>query len=134
MSERNMLALGVAKENTTIRLYYTEEELADMRKSFADKSIDLQQLKNEIDAIKKDYKDKMSPLSKELTQLLDSVTKKYADIKMDVVLVPDEESRSMEQYHPETGQLLSKRPMTNDEKRHYTVLDRLPGASVPSQQ
>lgn len=122
----NIVSLAVSKEQTVIRKTFTEDELIALKEDYTQDSIAHSRLEAELKEAKLEFKQKMDPIKQRSKSTLNAIVKGFEDIHMEVLLVPNEEKRTMEQYSEETGEMVGSRPMTLDEKRYYSQLDSLP--------
>jgi len=125
---RNIVALAVAKETHVIRREFTAEELTCRKDDYTQNAIVLSRLNSELDEVKKDFKHRIDPVKKAGLQMLKDIQNGFEDVKMEVSVVPNEEARIMEFYDSD-GNLCGNRPMTFEERKFHTVLDRLPQTS-----
>jgi len=126
----NIVSLAVSKEQAVIRKTFTELELTDLKEEFAQDSIVHSRLESELKETKLEFKRRMDPIKSKAKSTLNAIVKGFEDIHMEVLLVPNEEKRTMEQYSEESGEMVGSRPMTIDEKRYYTQLDSIPSAET----
>lgn len=116
--------LSVAQEDATVRYDFSDQEKEDLRNELAQNTIQLDDKEDEKKAFMDHHKTEVNPLKKRnrviSRQLKDGF--EYRSVKVN--LIPNEVKRTMEQYD-ENGDWVGSRPMTAEERRHYTVLDRI---------
>lgn len=96
-----LLNLSITKQKEIIRHEFTAEELNDIRNSIADNLMKVNDLEEELQEIKDDFKGKINPLKKENKHLLKDNKNKFRDQEIEVYLVPDYDSKIMEFFNEE---------------------------------
>lgn len=125
---KNIVSLAVNKEEHVIRREFTPEELTCKKEEFAQNAIVFSRLENELSEVKKGFKERMDPVKSEGKRILADIKAGFEDVKMEVLLVPNEDKRIME-FYDNGGTCVGSRPMTFEERKYHTELDRLPQTS-----
>ena len=105
------------------RTYFEElsdNELIEKKSKFAQISIELAKLEDEKKAEMDKFKTKMKPIQKESSGLLNEIKTGHAEKYGKVYKMIDHETR-MVGYYSEAGNLVEKRPATEDESRQLTI-------------
>lgn len=92
----------------------SEDELAVFKDAFADKSIEIQAIEDELEAIKTEYKAKLKPLLQRKGELLRTIKTRHTQEKGTVYLVAYPDIKTMG-YYDESGALVNSRRMTPEE-------------------
>lgn len=109
-----LLNLSITKQKEIIRHEFSAEELNDIRNSIADNLMKVNDLEEELQEIKDDFKGKINPLKKENKHLLKDNKNRYRDQEIEVYLVPDYDNKIMEFFN-EDGIKVGDRKMMMSE-------------------
>lgn len=104
-------------EKFELKTRVSEEALATLAKTMADKKVEFNTKKLELSNIRSRYNKEIIALDEEITELADQVHTKHHVEKLDCPLNPLPASKRMELLHPNTGEVVHTRPMTADEAK-----------------
>lgn len=116
--ERDSVLLGesLSVEEAAYMQPLSPEELAIKREDFTSAAILKAVTENELAEIKKQYKDKISPLNAKISECLNAVKNKAIEIKGKVYKLPDFENQMIHFVDP-LGNVLSSRRMLPEERQ-----------------
>jgi len=95
---------------------YTSAELENMKDDFAQKSIRLSEINDELEGIKEQFKSVMKPIKEETSKLLSGIKLKTAVVTESVFLLANQEDGTME-YRNEQGYLVHFRKLLPEERQ-----------------
>lgn len=101
----------------------TEEELNIRRDDLAQAAMQKSVLEDELAQVKKDYKDKIDPLTKSFSENLKAIKLKATEVTGPTHKIPDYENHAMHFVAPD-GTVVNSRPMLPEE-RQYTIMREL---------
>lgn len=105
-----LLNLATTKQVETIRTEFNKDQLNEMREMVTDFLIKINTKEDELSDIKDKYKAEINPMKKQNKMLLTDIRAGFRDEEMEVYLIPDYDSKTMELYN-EDGDLVGKRKM-----------------------
>lgn len=115
ITEKNaLLNLSTIKQKEIIRHEFSNEEMAEMKDQISTNLIKLNDLNDELDEIKAEFKGKTTPLEKENKRLLLDIRLGFRDQEMEVHLVPDYDNRIMELYNEEGNKVGERKMMMSE--------------------
>jgi len=103
-------------ENQSVKVMFSEEELADMKHNLSDVSIKENELKEELKEISKDLKGKIKSEREMIKGLLTYLKNKYIMQTQEVYLMDDQDAGLMLTYNAE-GMLIESRKLRPSEKQ-----------------
>ena len=117
-SERVQLLQNNAerRESFSYSRPFTAQELENMKDDFAQKSIRLSEITDELDGIKEQFKAVMKPIKEETSKLLSGIKLKTAVVTEDVFLLSNHDDGTME-YRNEEGYLVHFRKFLPEERQ-----------------
>lgn len=127
MGEVERLRFIQAHAEDTIEGYshlyqFTDAEINDMREDYVDTSIRLSDIQKELDDVKADFKQRMTPHKQVATDLLKKLTDKAERRKEDVYIIHDHEAKRI-YYVNAAGNVVWQRPfITEDVQRQQGSL------------
>lgn len=104
-------------EKFVLKTRISEEILAGLAITMADKKVEFNTKKLELSNIRGRYNKEIIALDEEITELADQVHTKHHTETLDCQLNPLPASKRMELLHPNTGEVVHTRPMTTDEAK-----------------
>lgn len=104
---------------------YSADELQQRKEDLADCIIRKRELENELKEIKKDFKERIDPISEEIARTSDDIKRKATLVEETVYRFTDEEERTTKFFTAE-GICIEARPATADELTEI----RFPHASL----
>lgn len=123
VTNSQILGMSVGKEKAFVRRQMADPDRVDKQEELANDTVKLHQLEEQLKALKEAHKLKADPIKKSIKAAINVLNQDYLETEEDVFLIPNEEKRTMEQYDAQ-GICVGQRPMTPEEKRYHTVLDR----------
>ncbi len=118
--EERLKTLQIQADKTLEGKHYqrplSEEELADKMGEFAQNSISLSELEDELDEIKEEFKAKMKPLKTENGVLLEMIKTKQESLQDNLYEIFDHENSVAVTYNS-LGEWVSERRLRPDEKQ-----------------
>lgn len=103
-------------ETTSYLRPLTNEELDVKRETLTDNAIKLSEKEEELDGIKKRFKEQMDPLKRSNKELLHEIKTRQQEVKGTIFNLANYESSMMETFDEE-GMLISSRRLRPDEKQ-----------------
>lgn len=105
-----------AHEPQLIQIFFTDEELEEMKTDFADLSIESQAVEDELRELSKGLRAKIKQLSVQRRELIHLLKNKYREETQTVYLFSDHENNQMLTYNRE-GELISRRSLRPSERQ-----------------
>jgi hypothetical protein len=113
-SKDALLTLATVKQKEIIRHEFTRDETIEMKDQISTNLIKINDLKDELDEIKEQFKASINPMEKENKRLLMDIRLGFRDQELNVYLVPDYDNKIMELYDDE-GTKVGERKMMMSE-------------------
>jgi hypothetical protein len=113
-SKDALLNLATVKQKEIIRHEFSSEEMAEMKDQISTNLIKLNDLNDELDEVKAEYKGKTTPLEKENKRLLMDIRLGFRDQELEVYLVPDYDNRIMELYNDDGNKVGERKMMMSE--------------------
>jgi hypothetical protein len=95
---------------------FTVDELAEIRSELVENLIQIQDLKNELKEVQKQYKDQIEPLAEMVQIAQEKVRLRAESVKEKCYKLIDHEAR-MVGYYDRTGNLVLERPLGSNENQ-----------------
>lgn len=121
LSDKETIARAVADnadgvETMTFEKRLNEEELAIVKDSFSSDAVELNQLEQELQTIKDEYKLKMKPVKDSMAATLGTLKTRQQTFTGNVYLYADQKS-SLMGYYDERGELVHSRRLLPEERQ-----------------
>lgn len=116
MTKDTITGLAIGTENYKHRTEFTKNEMDALRELHTSKSMEFEDLDEQLSEIKKEFKDKMKVVTSTKKQTMQSIRKGFQEKDVEVYLVPDLENDLMELYDANTFEKLDVRKIRPDER------------------
>ena len=113
---QNIKDLAIAKEKRNVRVPIQSDDLEEMKSRYIEKSVVFKQLADEKANAVALLKERMSPIQKEITELMELISNEYDEQLAECYLLDDQEKGIM-RYYLEDGTEVYSRPLRPDEKQ-----------------
>ena len=117
------MADGLMKEES-VKIMLSETDLQDSRALYVDKSGELADLVEAKKSEDKRRKDEIDPVKQEVAALLDITRKGYKKEFKTLRIVANDDNYTIEQYDPESNELLGTRPQQADERPSINLFNK----------
>ncbi len=109
-------AMADGVEEMTYMQELSTSEIEFHRDRFAQKSIEISKINDDLKKYKDQVKEKLAPVRVEMTESLQCIKLKAVQVTGKVYKIVKQDEQ-MTGYYDENGQLIKTRPMTSDEKQ-----------------
>lgn len=120
----NIKDIAISSETRNVRIPIDTEKLEEMREEFVKKSLDFKRIADEKAASMAVYKEAMTPLQKEINQLLEDIQNEFEETDTTVYLLDDQDANVM-RYYLEDGTEVFSRPLRPDEKQLHLLNNKI---------
>lgn len=105
-----------AHEPQLIQIFFSDEELEEMKTDFADLSIESQAVEDQLRKLSKELRAKIKQLSVKKRELIHLLKNKYREETQTVYLFADHDANQMLTYNRE-GELIARRSLRPSERQ-----------------
>ncbi len=108
--------ISVSSERMSVKHTFVDSETEKMKDDFINRQVSITLLKEQLDAVKEEFKAKIKPLEQSQSETLTQIRSGFVEELKEVFLVPDFENGVM-QYFTEDGTEVFSRKLRADEKQ-----------------
>jgi len=95
---------------------FTIEQLQEKKEKLSQQMVDLTNLENELELIKKDFKEKIKPIKQTISVLIEQINHQTEMVKEECFKFIDHDEKEVGFYNAR-GELVKQRPMLPDERQ-----------------
>jgi len=113
---QNIKDIAISSEKRNVRVPIASDDLNEMKERYVEKSVVFKQMADEKAAAMSLFKERMSPVQKEITELMGLISDEYQEIDTIVYLL-DDQDKGLMRYYLEDGTEVYSRALRPDEKQ-----------------